>query len=50
MNVGKSHVAATKAKRQLFVIDTELMKDRGVDVMNVYRILNRAHAHLVGRA
>ena len=39
-----------KRKVNCFVIEAKLVQDRGVDVVNVSRFSDRAHAHVVGRA
>ena len=47
MDVGESHIPTAEAERQSFVIESQLMKDCGVNVVNIEPILHGAHPHFV---
>ena len=49
MDVGQSEIASGVPEGQPFVIDTQLMQDRCVKVMNFDRVLNGVLADFVGR-
>ena len=50
MYVGQTIVAPGMAEGQLFVIQSELMQDRGVEIVNVYTVFGHSDAVFVGRA
>src|SRR5437016_9096363 len=49
VHVGEAHIAAAEAVCEFFVIESEKLKDRGVEVEHFGDILHRMHADLVGR-
>ena len=50
MNVGQAEVAAGVAVGELLVVEAEQVQDRGVQVVDVDRVLDGLEAELVGRA
>ena len=50
MYVGQTIVAPGMAEGQLFVIQSELMQDRGVEIVDVYAVFGYSDAMFVGRA
>ena len=48
VHVGESHVTTTEANREAFVVDAHQMKHRGVEVVDLDRILDGSVAVLVG--
>ena len=50
MHVGEAMVPAGVAIREPLVIEAEQVEDRGVEVVDVHRVLDRGEAGFVGRA
>ncbi len=50
MNVRETKIATSVAKCQSFVINAQLVKHRGVQIMNFDRILKCVLANFVGHA
>ena len=50
MNVGQSKISSLKPVRQSFVIDSQQMHDRGLEVVHVNRILCNVKANRIGFA
>jgi|GEM_PF-5355907 len=48
VNIGESLIAATIPKRQSLMVDSELVQNRCMDVMNVDRMLNHPIAKVIG--
>lgn len=49
MHIGQTEIAAGVAVDQLFVIETQQMQDRRVQVVNVNSTFNSVPAQLIGR-
>ena len=47
MDISQSHVAATKAEGELFVVDAQQVQNRGVDIVNVDGVFDGAHSHFI---
>ena len=50
MDIGQTEVAAGKAVRQAFVVESQQVQNRGVHVVHVANIFNRLHAEVICRA
>ena len=50
VNVGEAEVAALESSGELFVIEAELVKDRGVEIVDVNFVFNRVEAEVIGLA
>ena len=48
MNVGKAEVSARIPVGQLLVIQAQKMKDGGLEIVNVYFVLDRGEAKIIG--
>ena len=50
MYIGQTIVTPGMAEGQLFVIQSELMQDRGGEIVNVYAVFSYSNTVFVGRA
>ena len=50
MHVGQAEIAALEAVGQLLVVDAQAMQQRGVEVVNVHRLLGDVVREIVGLA
>ena len=50
MHVGQAVIAPGMTEGQLFVIQSELMQDRGVEIVDVYAVFGYSNPMFVGRA
>ena len=48
MNVGQAEVAPLKAERELFVIESQLVQNRGVQVVNVDLLIDHFVSEIIG--
>jgi hypothetical protein len=50
MDIGETHVSAAEADSELFVVEAEQVKHRGVQVVHLDLVFHRVVAQLVGLA
>ncbi len=47
MDVGEAHVASAEAEREAFVVKAEEVENGGVEIVDVDRVFDGAHAHFI---
>lgn len=50
VNIGESEISSGMSEGELFVIDSQLMEDRGMEVVDFHRIFDGIFSDLIGSA